>query len=166
MELNTVPGKRCCPWVNEWQFTTVVVVAAVEPCDLCYRVQMQGNGGNKWILGDRLPLRSPPQHSQLNPTGHWTLLCDRRSLLLKHAICNFTCRCLYTGNACSDIQPHNHCHTDIHLALPNCDYNKKHEYCLGSNVKPNADTPTFFLRILVPQNKSYVEKLIDANFYI
>lgn len=66
MELNTVPGKCCCPWVNEWQFTTVVV-AAVEPYDLCDHVQMQENGGNKWISGERIALRSPPQWSQLNP---------------------------------------------------------------------------------------------------
>lgn len=52
IELNRVPGKRGCPWVKDWQFSRVVIVAAaVELCELCDHVQMQGNGGSKWILG-------------------------------------------------------------------------------------------------------------------
>lgn len=44
MELNRVPSNRLCPRVND-NFTGAVVVAAVEPCELCVHVQMQGNVG-------------------------------------------------------------------------------------------------------------------------
>lgn len=63
------PGKRCCPWVNEWQFTSVVVAAAVELCELCDYVEMRGNGGGKWIVPERIALRSPPHRSQPKPLG-------------------------------------------------------------------------------------------------
>lgn len=53
MELNRVQSNCLCPRVND-NFTGAVVVAAVEPCELCDHVQMQGNCGSKWVLGERI----------------------------------------------------------------------------------------------------------------
>lgn len=47
----------------------LLLAAAVEPCELCDHVQMQGNGGNKWISGGKIVLTSPPHSLQLNPTA-------------------------------------------------------------------------------------------------
>ena len=123
MELNRVPSKCCCPWVNEWQFPSVVV-AAVEPCELCDHVQMQGNGGSsKWIFRrkDSSQISTTPLTAE--STDHWALLCDRCSLLLKRAICNFSCRwVVFTGNVSSDIhhttQPRLHTHTHTRVFVP------------------------------------------------
>lgn len=59
LELSMVPSKCCCPGVNDRQFTSVVVAAVAEPCELCDHVQIQGNGWSEWILGGRIDLTSP-----------------------------------------------------------------------------------------------------------
>lgn len=60
-----------CPRLSDWQFpAVVVVVVAIEPCELWDCVQMQGNGGSNQTLGARIVLTVPPHHSQMTPLAN------------------------------------------------------------------------------------------------
>lgn len=62
------PRERCCPGLNDRQFTHVVAAAAVQTCAPCDRVQIQGNGWSKLISGVAIDL-TPPQWLTANSTS-------------------------------------------------------------------------------------------------
>lgn len=141
-------AKCRCPWVNDWQFTSVVVVAAaVEPCELCDRVQTQGNWGSKWILGGRIALTPPKHRSQLNPPAN-----GHRSVTDPHCDWN-TPSIIWVAGACTlEMRAVTLRHgAHIRSTLANCD-------CSGRCDSSTLQTHLFW-------DFQHLRKRLDANWF-